>query len=72
MAWKLNEWLKFKDYPYQDERSAYTAGYNDAWYGYPKWTSNMRDYYPAEYTDGYVMGLTDRAEPEAAMAGGQP
>lgn len=60
MAWKLNEHLKRKDYPYQDERSAYTAGYNDAWYGYPRWASNMPDYFPAAYSDGFAAGRGDR------------
>lgn len=60
MTWNLNDHLKSKDYPYQEERSAYMAGYNDSWYGYPKWTSNMRDYYPSAYNSGYMTGLSDR------------
>lgn len=40
-------------------RSAYLAGYNDGWYGYPRWASNMPTFHPAAYSDGFASGRQD-------------
>lgn len=68
MAWLVNEHLERNDRGGRDERSAYVAGYNDAWYGYARWTSNMPDFHPSHYSDGYAAGHQDRAQPSSPLA----
>lgn len=59
--WLVNEHLELmRGDSTQDERSAYVAGYNDAWYSYPRWSSNMPDFHPAWYNRGFLAARQDK------------
>lgn len=58
--WRCNERRDARNYSCIHERSAFNAGYSDAWFGYSKNTSCEPHWYPNAYSAGYWEGYADK------------
>ena len=60
MSWNCDKHLALQDSFSQHQRTAFRAGYSDAFHGAEMWAGNGRNWYPDEYRTGFGLGEADK------------